>query len=149
MDAYIRDFYKKNLHPDLFFPRNLQLVAQYMIANGFDIHTRDLDEKVNNDGAPDVRRSTYENLKAAGLLDLLGDKVRLSKLTAEASQDSQGNPLVVSHFSNDLLKNVLIAGLTIYLTECPHLRTMFYANERVPRSAMAVPALRVGFVKLS
>lgn len=145
MDAFIERFYEKHLHPDLFHPQNLRLVARYMLSNGFDAHTRAEDTTDYASQPLTAPRSTYEGMKAAGLLGLLGKHVRLSKLTVAASQDSLGRGLVVSHFANSLLQDALICGLKVYLTECPHLRTVF-GKSRLPRAALIMPALQVSCI---
>lgn len=148
MDEFIARFYDKHLHPDLFYPQNLRLVARYMLSNGFDAHTRTEDTTDHASQPLTAPRSTYEGMKAAGLLGKLGTHVRLSKLTIAASQDSLGRGLVVSHFANSLLQDVLISGLKVYLTECPHLRTVF-GKSRLPRAALVMPALRVSLASVS
>lgn len=128
MDKVIVAFYKKNLHPDHLLPANLRGVSQYMLANGFGIH------------AMPTPPSGAQSAGLHSMPDRVEDPVRYSTIT-----NPQGLRMAVSHFESSLVREVLIAAITVFLTECPHLRTLFGPKRRIPRSSLAMPALRVGF----
>lgn len=130
MDKVIEDFYKKHLHPDHLLPGNLRSISQYMTSNGFDIHTMP--------HPPGAQKATLQST-----VDRIEDAVRFSTITTHAADNPLGLRLNVSHFETSLLRDVLIAAIAVFLTECPHLRTLFGSNRRIPRSSLAMPALRV------
>lgn len=129
MDETIKQFYKQHLHPDHLLPANLRGVAQYMLTNGFGIHTM----PTPPGGAQPAGLQT--------LPDRVEDPVRYSTITSP-----DGLRMAVSHFESSVVREVLIAAITTFLTECPHLRTLFGPNRRIPRSSLVMPALRVGVV---
>lgn len=114
-----------------------------MIRDGHDTHCRlhvePTDPRLANSGP-------LNESKAVDVLNGLGQYVRLSKLHREESIDISGRHIIIAHFEQEVLAGALMTAIVAFLKECPHLRTLFGGNRRLPRLSLVVPSVHVSVI---
>lgn len=130
-------------------PKYIQDVAAQMLQFGFDLHRQDKSGPVSPGGSSstpiEIHAGSQESFVKNALADLSG-YVRFFKLT---DQGTESDPILIYHFDQQLLMELLVLSLTTLLTRYPFLREMYPAKgKRLSRFCLVMPSTEVSVLFL-
>lgn len=146
MSDFIVDHFKHKSSAAFFYPHNLRNTAKQMLKFSFDIHHKIYStwESTHSSGSA---ASASDKGKVAEALARISAHARIYTVTEASTQMPIGEqrPIEIAHFDQELLEGILACAICVFLTEYPHLWTVFGPKRRLPRTAYLMPALEVSY----
>lgn len=130
-------------------PKYIKDVAAQMLEFGYDLHRQDKSGPVSPGGSSSKPIKIHAGSEASLVNNALADLSGYARFFKLADQGNRSNEVLIYHFDQQLLMELLVLSLTTLLTRYPFLRDM-YPNEgkRLSRFCLVMPSTEVSFLLL-